>query len=114
MDISIKGLSKVSILTILDQKINQLERKLESLKIARAILVDEDVLLETGVKSDGHEAPEPAPLPVPRSPAKPVDLAPICDGCGKGRMRPAMTRAPSGVYINMLRCDDGACNNEVY
>lgn len=113
MDISIKGLSKVSILKILDQKIELYERKISILKQAKALLEDTELALADDLRDEIKQA-QPEPPPSVPDPAPKVDLAPKCSACDKGRMRPAVTRAPSGVYIQMLRCDDGACNNEAY
>lgn len=99
---------------ILERKTDTLElgqNHLRKLKFALSVLEGENLPRDLG------ESPQPPPSAEPvKGPSvpRPVDLAPLCEGCGKGRMRPAVTRAPSGVYINMLRCDDGACNNEVY
>lgn len=90
----------------------QCQTHLKKLKFALSVLEGESL---PEPKADGLVTSPPSTGPTPpQAPTRTIDLSPVCDGCGKGRMRPAVTRAPSGVYINMLRCDDGACNNEVY
>jgi hypothetical protein len=103
----------MSIVNVLDQKILELSTQLHKLQEARDIL--------NGLFTLGLQEPQLPPSTVVE-PVKPVaprpivvqDNAPRCSACDKGRLRPSIKKAPSGVYINMLQCDDGGCNNEVY
>jgi hypothetical protein len=94
----------------LEQVVQDRRKEKQKLKRALAILEETDTV--------GLQEPSPPPSekvePVKPVAPRPIDNAPVCTACDKGRLRPSVKKAPSGVYINMLQCDDGGCNNEVY
>lgn len=91
-------------------KVHILKDHISRLTRALNIIEGNETITQAEVKSDIREIPAPAPLPVPA----PAPRGIPCSACGKGSMRPAVKRVPSGVYVNMMQCDDGACNNETY
>jgi hypothetical protein len=99
-----------SVIQALTEQIEELEKKIRTLKHARDILNDPELSLPEPQVEQSKAAP--APLPVPKAPTPPRGLP--CSACGKGEMLPGIKRVPSGVYVNMMQCSDSACNNEVY
>lgn len=83
-----------------------LTKHLKKLKRALDILEGNDLPEPTEAKT-----PPPSEKPLPAAPTKPADIGPRCSACG-AKMYPQVTRAPSGVLIQHLRCDD--CGNEAY
>lgn len=120
---------------ILQDYIREKEKELKDLKIGLAALQTalnyhkQDDEMPEDSTPEVPSAPTPAPLPavatektvapapttettVSRVP-KEVYTGPRCSAC-QGKMYPTYRTMPSGAMVNLLKCNDSACGNEVY
>jgi hypothetical protein len=108
---------EVFVLVELESRVSDQLKKVELLKKHKDKLQRALDILEDRVTLPVQEPPPPSEVepvkPVPAAPIKKQE-GPACQACGKGVMRPAYKRVPSGITVSMMMCDDSGCNNEVY
>lgn len=102
---------------VLENSIREKEAEVLALRQALKILSPITMPAEPSV------APPPAPLqdrgfaertaePAPSIP-KPTYTGPRCSAC-QGKMYGTYRTMPSGAVVNLMKCNDSACGNEVY